>query len=28
VEIPRSVPGLVTERLLVMRFLGGEQARP
>ena len=27
-EIPRSVPGLVTERLLVMSFLGGEQARP
>ncbi|KAK9826471.1 hypothetical protein WJX81_002686 [Elliptochloris bilobata] len=25
VEIPRSVPGLVTERLLVMTFLGGEQ---
>lgn len=27
VEVPRSVPGLVTERLLVMSFLGGEQVR-
>ena len=27
-EVPRSVPGLVTERLLVMSFLGGEQAWP
>ena len=25
VEIPRSVPGLVTRRLLVMNFLDGEQ---
>ncbi len=25
VEIPRSVPGLVTDRLLVMNYLDGEQ---